>query len=41
MIISIDDYADITFTVKLYVVRDGVKLYSATRVIVLNDGVAA
>ena len=39
--ISIADYADITFTVKPYVIRDGVKLYSAPRVIVLNDGVAA
>ena len=38
--ISIADYADITFTVKPYVIRDGVKLYSATQVIVINDGVA-
>ena len=37
--ISIEDYSEITFSVKPYVVVDGNKVYSAPRTIVLNDGV--
>ena len=39
--ISIETYGAITFTVKPYVLVNGVKQYSAPRTIVINDGVVA